>query len=131
MLIYHQLCEEFTKLMIKCSTFYMQLSVFPQELKEKDLNGKMFGELIKMLEHLPLDNDTKNYIAKCKELNNLRINMVHKLTLKTSVSEISKQCKKVKLIFKQLFELFDEIYDNYRIKFHDYKKDIEDFEELI
>jgi CRISPR/Cas system-associated protein endoribonuclease Cas2 len=131
LLIYHQLCEEFTKLLIKYSTFYMQLSVFPQELKEKDLNGKMFGELIKILEHLPLDDNTKLYITKCKELNDLRIKMVHKLTLKTSITDISKQCKKVKLIFNQLFELFNEIYDNYRLTFKDYKKDIEDLEELI
>ncbi|MBI5749446.1 MAG: hypothetical protein HZA00_10010 [Nitrospinae bacterium] len=131
LLIYHQLCEEFTKLLIKKTTFYIQLSVFPQELKEKDLNGKMFGELIRELGHLPLDSDTKKYIEKSKELNALRIKMVHKLTLKTSVVTISKQCKRVQKIFNQLFELFDTVYDRYRVTFNDYKKNIEDLEELI
>jgi hypothetical protein len=131
LLIYHQLCEEFTKLIIKSSIFYIQLSVFPQELKGKDLNRKMFGELIRELEHLPLDENTKKYIQKCKELNGLRIKIVHKLTLETSLSDIKRQCKKVQIIFNQIYELFDEIYDNYRVVFSYHKKNIEDLEGLL
>jgi len=91
LLIYHQLTEEFMKILIECSRFYMQLLVFPSEINIKKSKNKMFGQVINDLEHGVIDEDIKLFIKKSKELNLLRINMVHKLTLKSSLNIIEKQ----------------------------------------
>lgn len=131
LLIYHQLTEELIKILIDCSTFYIQLSVFPQEFQKKELKRKMFGQLIQELKHSVMDDKTKKLIQKSQELNNLRIRMVHKLTLKSSIFNIKRQCKRVQNLFNSILELFDEIYDDCRVTFKDFKKNIDDLEEMI
>lgn len=131
LLIYHQICEEMIQILIKCSTFYIQLSVFPQRYNERVLKDKMFGQLINELSNCIIDDKILKFIDKSKELNQLRINMVHKITLKDSISDIARQCKKSKKLFEDIELLFKSIYENYFLVFHDYKKNIEDLYETI
>lgn len=131
LLIYHQLTEELIKIIIDCSEFYIQLRVLPQEYAKKDLKGKMFGQLIQELKHSVSDDYTKKLIDKSQKLNALRIKMVHKLTLKSSLTDIKKQCKQAKKLYDSIFELYENIYDNYRLTFKDFKKCPEELEEMI
>ena len=131
LLIYHQLTEELIRILIDCSTFYIQLCVFPQEYIKRELRGKMFGQLIDVLKHTVNDDRQKKLVQQAKQLNSLRIIMVHKLTLKSSLTKIEMQCKKAKKLFDSIFKLFEEIYDNYRVTFSYYKKNPEDLEEAI
>lgn len=84
-LIYHQLTEELIKILIECSTFNIQLCVFPQEYQNRKLKNKMFGELIKELNQGVLDNETHQLLGKAYKINDLRINVVHKLTTTDTV----------------------------------------------
>jgi len=129
LLIYHQICEEMIKVLIESSTFYIQLAVLPQQYKQRDLKDKMFGQLINELGNCIIDGDTLKFIQKCRELNKLRIKMVHKITLKNSISDISNQSKQAQSIFNEIFILFDCIYDNYRTTFGDFKKNIDEYYE--
>lgn len=124
LLIYHQLCEEMLKVLIECSDFLIQCSVYPKEIKTTKIKGKMFGQLLSLFEQGILDDDKRVLIDKCKKLNQLRIRMVHKITLKSSLTDIERQIKPVKDIFDEIYSLFDMIYDNYRATFHDLSKDI-------
>jgi len=130
-LIYHQLTEELIKIIIDCSIFYIQLSVFPSEYSKKDLKGKMFGQIIQELRHSINDDKTKKLIDKSQNLNTLRIKIVHKLTSNASLSDIKKQCKQAKKVFDSIFELYSNIYDNYRVTFKDFKKYPKELEEKI
>lgn len=130
-LIYHQLVEEFIRIIIESSTFYIQLSVFPQEYQNRNLKKKMFGQLMQELNQSVLDEETHLLLEKANNLNSLRIEIVHKLTASDTVQKINKQCEKVQAIFNEIFELFEEIYDRYRVTFKDYKKDIADMREMI
>lgn len=130
-LIYHQLTEELIKILIDCSEFYIQLSIFPQKLKKRNLKGKMFGQLIEELKHCVSDNYTTKFIKLSQELNSLRIGIVHKLTLNKSLIDIKEHCKKTKEVFDLIFELYEGIYDNYRVTFKDFKKYPEELEEMI
>jgi hypothetical protein len=56
---------------------------------------------------------------------------VHKLTKNDTINQISEQCKSIKSTFDDIWELFDEVYDNYRVTFKDFRKDIDDLKELI
>ncbi len=130
-LIYQQLTEEFIRILIECSTFYIQLRVFPQEYQNRNLNKKMFGQLIQELTQSVIDENIRKIVEKSNELNNTRIQIVHKLTKNDTINQISEQCKSIKSTFDDIWELFDEVYDNYRVTFKDFRKDIDDLKELI
>jgi len=89
----------------------------------------MLGQLLLELEKGVLDNNIKLFILECRKLNDLRIKMVHKITLKTSIEDIKKQSRKAKDIFDKIFNLFETEYEFYKVNFHDYKKNIEDMRE--
>ncbi len=132
MLIYQQLTEEFIKVLIECSNFYLQLRVFPYEYKPRDLKDKiMFGQLLDALNHGILDAELIKFISFCSKLNNVRNNMVHKITRKTSLEDIKKQLKDIKITFDKVYELFDSICDNYRVSFAGVKKDIEELKSTL
>lgn len=131
LLIYQQLCEEMIKLLIECSNFLIQLSLFPNEINVGMRKNAMFGQLLLDLEKGVLNDSTKLFVSECKKLNDLRIKMVHKITLKTSIDDIKKQSKQTKNIFDKIFTLFESEYDLYKTIFHDYKKNVGDYKELI
>ena len=121
-LIYHQLTEEFIKILIECSTFYIQLSVYPQEYNDRDLKKKMFGQLIGELKQSVLHEETSELIEKAVKLNDLRIKVVHKLTKNNTISSVEKNCEKVQTIFNEIWKLFMVIYDSYREIFRQFWK---------
>ena len=130
-LIYQQLTEEFIRILIECSTFYIQLRVFPQEYQNRNLKKKMFGQLIQELTQSVIDENIRKIVEKSNELNNNRIQIVHKLAKNDTINKISEQCINIKSTFDEIWELFDEIYDNYRVTFNDFRKDIDDLKELV
>ena len=65
------------------------------------------------------------------KLNALRIEIVHKLTLSSSLIDIKRHCKQVKKLFDSIFELYENIYDNYRVTFKDFKKYPDELEDMI
>ena len=126
-LIYHQLTEELIRILIESSTFYIQLRVFPQEFQDRKLKKKMFGQLIQELNQSILDEKIHIFVEKAINLNSLRIEIVHRLTTSETIKKVKKQCEKVQIIFNEIWKLFDEIYDNYRVTYKDFKKDIDEF----
>ncbi len=130
-LIYQQLIEEMMKVLIDCSDFYIQLSVFPQEYNRNFKSIRMFGEMIGDLKNGVIDDDISQFISKCNDINKLRIDVVHKLVTKTSIENIKDQCKKVNNLFMETLGLFEDKFDVYRTTFHDQSKYIDDMRELI
>lgn len=130
-LIYHQLTEELIRILIESSTFYIQLRVFPQEFQDRKLKKKMFGQLIQELNQSILDEKIHIFVEKAINLNSLRIEIVHRLTTSETIKKVKKQCEKVQIIFNEIWKLFDEIYDNYRVTYKDFKKDIDELQELL
>ena len=130
-LIYHQLTEELIRILIESSTFYIQLRVFPQEFQDRKLKKKMFGQLIQELNQSILDEKIHIFVEKAINLNSLRIEIVHRLTTSETIKKVKKQCEKVQIIFNEIWKLFDEIYDNYRVTYKDFKKDIDELRELL
>ena len=95
-LIYQQLSEEMITLLLECCDFLIQLSVFPHEIKFRPNGTSMFGKLINDLEHtISFDRKTA-FIQKCREHNEIRNRMVHRLTLKSSLADIERQSLRIK-----------------------------------
>jgi len=132
LLIYHQLCEELLRVLIEKSHILLQCSVFPQRMEDRKLRkGIMFGQLLhEYVLTLQLD-ESPELIKKCKQLNNIRVNMVHKITLKSSVASIARQTRRCKALFDEIWQLFDTIVDNLRDGIGDYKKNIEEWEQWV
>mgnify|MGYP001591666922 FL=1 len=130
-LIFQQLSEEIVKLLIQNSSLLLQLSILPREIKERDVSGKTFGQLIGELEKGANDKDTKKLIKECQRLNGLRTNLVHRITLKTSVRSIQRQASGAKKIYDKIYDLFEQIRDQYRISFSKYADDVEEYKEVV
>jgi hypothetical protein len=131
LLIYHQLCEELLKVLIRISHFYLQCTVFPMQIEDKKLEKITFGQLITEYEKCVQSKGSKDLINKCNQLNRIRINMVHRITLKTSLSAISQQTQRTKSLFEDIWGLFDRIYDGFRSALSEYEDDIESYEALL
>ena len=127
LLVYHQICEEMIKLLVECSDLYIQCAVFPSEIKRVRRDKMVFGQLLIELKNGLMDAETEKFMQYCKSLNELRIRMVHKLTLKESLNDVRKQTKQAKKLFDKAFSAHESIYDNYRVSFSDFKDSSEEW----
>lgn len=126
LLIYHQLCEEMVKVLIECSDFFIQCAIYPAKIRLRKTKRQMFGHLLVLLEQGIQNDGIEKFTEKSKKLNNIRIRMVHKITLKSSIKDIKRQIKPAKRLFDEIYFLFNKIYDNYRVIFNDLRKDMID-----
>lgn len=129
-LIYHQLCEEIIKYLIECSNFFIQISIYPTEICYDVERKIMFGKLLEELKKGPSFKNKQQLIDNCQKLNNIRIKIVHRLTLKSSLVSIKKQTKDVGNIYNKILEYFEVARDEYFMKFHDLEKNCE-WKELL
>lgn len=132
LLIYHQLCEELLRVLTEKSHFLLQCLVFPQRIEDRELPKRMmFGELLREYGRTLQLDESPELIKKCRQLNQIRVNMVHKVTLKSSIASISKQTQRCKRLFDEIWILFDTIHDNLRSGIGDYIKNIDDWQEWV
>jgi hypothetical protein len=124
LLIYHQLCDEMVRLLLKDAQFFIQLSIFPAEINFPEKKRLMFGQLIDELKSTMSFNGKDEFIEKCLKLNKSRVDIVHGLTKYQALSEIEKQASAVQKLYYEIFELFDDIHDWFRLCFKDFKKDV-------
>ena len=124
LLIYHQLSEEMVRLLLKDAQFFIRLSVFPAEIHFPEKKRLMFGQLIDELKGTISFRGKDEFISKCMELNNHRIDIVHKLTKRSSLSNVGTQIAQVKKLYYEIYGLFDGIHDEFRVSFKDFKKDV-------
>ena len=121
-LIYHQITEEMIKLLLECCDFLIQVAIFPAEIQFRRNRRRMFGQVLDDLERSVSFNEKEEFINQCKELNAIRIRMVHRLTRKSSLQNIKDQSSRIKGIFDTIYCLYNEIYDDFSVLFQSYKK---------
>jgi len=131
LLIYQQLAEEMVKLLLKDHEFYIQLSVFPAEIRFSDKSKAMFGRVIEDLKNtITLDESKYELIELANKLNQIRIELVHGLTKIPDLKQIEAKVLNAKELFDEFFEKFDEEHDKFRVSFKDFSKDRDWDEEL-
>ncbi|HHT9105440.1 MAG TPA: hypothetical protein ACFYD7_06165 [Candidatus Wujingus californicus] len=131
LLIYQQLAEEMIKLLLKDHEFFIQISVFPAEIKFADKSKVMFGRVIEDLKNtITLDESKYEIIEIANKLNSIRIEMVHGLTKIPDLRQVRARVNKAKKLFDNLFEKFDQEHDMFRLAFKDFRKDRDWDEEL-
>jgi hypothetical protein len=125
LLVYHQLCEELVRLVLRDAQFFIQLSVFPSEMFFPEKKKVMFGQLIEELKSTISFENKEDFINKCLELNKSRIEIVHNLTRITTLDKIGEGVSRVKYLFDEIYGLFEETHDFFRVCFKDFRKDVE------
>jgi hypothetical protein len=131
LLIYQQLAEEMIKLFLKDHEFFIQLSVFPAEIKFSDKSKTMFGRVLDDLKNtITLDDSKSEIIELANKLNSIRIELVHGLTKIPKLSNVKAKVLKAKKLFDELFEKFEQEHDMFRLTFKDFRKDRDWDEEL-
>ena len=104
-LIYQQLTEEMIRLLLKDHQFYIQLSVFPAEMKFPKKRKEMFGRIIEDLKNTVTIDDSKfEIISLANGLNQIRIELVHGITKVPDLNQIEDKVIDAKKIFDELFQ---------------------------
>jgi hypothetical protein len=123
LLIYQQLTEEAIRLFLKDHEFYIQLSVFPNEIKFANKSNAMFGRVIEDLKNtVTFDNSKFEIIDRANKINQIRIELVHGLTKIPNLQGIESKVLAAKKLYDELFELFDEEHDMFRVTFNQFRK---------
>jgi len=123
MLMYHQIIEAMCMHLIDDCHFFIQLSVHPTVIEFKLPEKRMLGYYIDELSS-SVDFDNKDvFIQKINNFNSLRNKIVHGITRENYVS-LGRELRSIKEKFDEIFELYDEIQDYFRVTFHSFKKDV-------
>jgi hypothetical protein len=123
LLIFHQLSEEMAAVILKNAQFFIQLSVFPAEIVFPEKKKLMFGQLIEELKFTISFKGKDEFIEKCVELNKHRVDIVHRLTKRSSLADLKAQLLIVEELYGEIYKLFFKIDDWFYFCFKDFQKD--------
>jgi hypothetical protein len=123
LLMYHQVIEAMCMYLLEDCHFFIQLSVYPTIIEFKIPEKRMLGYYIDELQNSIDFNDKDNFIQKVNDFNSMRNKIVHGMTRK-NIAVLSTELSYVKKRFDEIFELYDDIQDNFRVTFHGFKKDV-------
>lgn len=121
-LMYHQILEAMCIHILEDCHFYIQLSVYPAELVYKEERDKMLGYYLEELQSSISFSKKNEFIEKARSLNKFRIDAVHRMR-RSNLEQMTKNLKNVKQCFDEIFDLYDEIQDDFRVIFHGFQKD--------
>ncbi len=121
-LMYHQILEAMCMHLLEDCYFYIQLSVYPAEIEFKIPPDKMLGFYIAELKSSVSFLKKKEFIEKAELFNSYRIDVVHKMR-RSNLEQLALELRKIKGCFDAIYELYDEIQDDFRVAFHSFQKD--------
>ena len=121
-LMYHQVLEAMCIHLLDNCHFFIQLSVYPAEIHFKIPTDKMFGYYITELKKSVSFFKKDEFMHKAEQLNSYRVNVVHKMR-RSNLKELSSELQNVKPCFDEIYELYDEIQDDFHVTFHSFRKD--------
>ena len=122
-LMYHQILEAMCMHLLDDCHFFIQLSVYPATIQFKLSTDKMFGYYIGELKSSISFYKKDEFIQKAEQFNVYRVNAVHKMR-RSNLAQLSEELDKVKSCFDELYNLYDEIQDAFRVDFHGFKKNV-------
>ena len=122
-LMYHQLIEAMCLHLLEDCHFLIQLSVHPATIKFTIQKNKMLGSYLTELKESVSFHKKDEFIEKVLAFNNIRNKVIHKMR-KNNLNEVANILSNTKRLFDEIFELYDEIQDDFRVSFHGFKKDV-------
>ena len=123
LLMYHQVIEAMCMHLLGDCRFFIQLSIYPTIIEFKIPEKRMLGYYIDELKNSIEFNNKENFIQKVNDFNSIRNKIVHEMTRK-NIAVVSTELSCVKNRFDEIFELYDDIQDDFRVTFHGFQKDV-------
>ena len=120
-LMYHQILEAMCMHILEDCYFYIQLSVYPAEIEFKLPKDKMFGYYISELKSSVSFLKKQEFIEKAELFNSYRVEAVHRMR-RTNLDTLAVELQKVKGCFDEIFDLYNDIQDDFRVIFHSLQK---------
>lgn len=122
-LMYHQILEAMCIHLLENCHFFIQLSVYPSKIDFKVPKDKMLGYYLSELKASVSFPEKREFIEKAELFNSYRIEVVHKMR-KSNLDELTIKLTKIKNCFDQIYDIYEKIQDNFRVTFHNFKKDV-------
>ena len=122
-LMYHQLVEAMCVHLLEDCHFLIQLSVHPATIQFTTQKNKMLGIYVSELKESVSFHKKDEFLEKVTAFNSIRNSAIHKMR-KSNLDEISNSLRDAKQLFDEIFELYDEIQDDFRVIFHQFKKNV-------
>ena len=122
-LMYHQLVEAMCVHLLEDCHFLIQLSVHPATIQFTTPKNKMLGIYVSELKESVSFHKKDEFLEKVTAFNTIRNEAIHKMR-KSNLDKISITLHDAKQLFDEIFELYDEIQDDFRVIFHGFKKDV-------
>ena len=122
-LMYHHIIEAMCLHLLEYCHFQIQLAVYPAMIDFSIKENKMLGSYIQELKDSISFYKKDEFIKSVTNFNNIRNDLIHKMR-KNNPEIIFEKVKNIKQIFNEIFELYDEIQDDFRVVFHSFKKDV-------
>ncbi len=123
LLMYHQIIEAMCQHLLENCHFQIQLAVYPATIDFSIKENQMLGSYVQELKNSITFHKKYDFIKKVTEFNGIRNDLIHKMR-KNNPKTIIKKAKNIQQIFNEIFELYDEIQDDFRVVFHSFKKDV-------
>ena len=121
--MYHQITEAMCLHLLENCHFQIQPAVYPAIIDFSTKENKMLGSYIQELKESITFYKKDEFIKKVTDFNSIRNDLIHKMR-KNQPEVIFNKGKNIKQIFDEIFELYDEIQDDFRVVFHYFKKDV-------
>lgn len=122
-LMYHQLIEAMCLHLLENCHFQIQLSVYPATIQFSVPQNKMLGFYVNELKNSISFPEKEEFLEKVASFNLLRNDAIHKMR-KNNLERVTEQLRIAKSTFDEIFELYDEIQDDFRVTFHGFQKDV-------
>jgi hypothetical protein len=123
LLIYHQLVEEMTRVLVESARFFVQLRLYPAEIHFKTPKKPMMGYWIEELESA-IDFDGKTeFVQTVRELNGLRNSVFHGISKHTSADDLIKKLAPTWKLYRRIIKQFSSSHDWFALTFKDIAKD--------
>lgn len=122
-LMYHQIVETMCMHLLEDCHFLIQLSVHPATIHFAIPQNRMLGAYVSELRESVSFHKKDEFLEKVASFNIIRNGAIHKM-LKSNLDEVSDRIRDAKLLFDEIFVLYDEIQDDFRVTFHGFKKDV-------
>ena len=123
MLMYHQLIEAMCLHLLDDCHFFIQLSVYPAKIEFSIPGNKMLGYYTNELKNSVSFYKKDEFLSKIGFFNSIRNEVIHEMR-KNNLEIISEKLKLIKNIFDEIYDLYDQIQDEFRVDFHSFKKDV-------
>jgi hypothetical protein len=123
LLMYHQIIEAICIHLIEGCHFFIQLSVYPTLIEFRLPEKRMLGYYIDELQRSINFSKKEDLIQKVNDFNSMRNKVVHGMTRENYAILDAELCS-VKIRFDEIFELYNNIQDDFRVTFHGFQKDV-------